>query len=344
MDIPVKAEQYDNIILDPNASKIINVLLVDDQAMVAEGIRRMLADEQDMVFHYCDSPKDAIRTAGEIDATIILQDLVMPDVDGMTLVRFYRNNPDTRNIPVIVLSSKEDPKIKSEAFTNGATDYLVKLPDKIELIARIRAHSKSYLAQIERDAAFYAMREMQKQLENTNLELKRLSSMDGLTGIANRRTYDETLDKAWRNAIREKEILSLILVDIDFFKPYNDTYGHQGGDDCLRKVAQGIQSAVHRPLDLVARYGGEEFALVLPQTPVEGARAVVEKMMENIAKLKLKHEGSTVSDIVTISLGVACIVPDQNSSVEEFVSKADEALYEAKESGRNRAIYRELNN
>lgn len=335
--------QGESVIPEPDTKSVINVLLVDDQAMVAEGIRRMLVDEEDMVFHYCDNPKDAIKTATDVDATIILQDLVMPDVDGMTLVRFYRNNPDTRNIPIIVLSSKEDPKIKSEAFTNGATDYLVKLPDKIELIARIKAHSKSYLAQIERDAAFFAMREMQKQLEDTNLELKRLSSQDGLTGIANRRTYDDTLDKAWRNAIREKEIISLIMVDIDFFKPYNDTYGHQGGDDCLRKVAQAIQAAVHRPLDLVARYGGEEFALVLPETPIEGARAVAEKMMSNVAKLKLKHEGSTVSDIVTISLGVACITPEENSSAEEFVSKADEALYEAKESGRNKAIYRELN-
>lgn len=335
--------QNEPVILEPDTKSVINVLLVDDQAMVAEGIRRMLVDEEDVVFHYCDNPKDAIKTASDVDATIILQDLVMPDVDGMTLVRFYRNNPDTKNIPIIVLSSKEDPKIKSEAFTNGATDYLVKLPDKIELIARIRAHSKSYLAQIERDAAFYAMREMQKQLEDTNLELKRLSSQDGLTGIANRRTYDETLDKSWRHAIREKEIISLIMVDIDFFKPYNDTYGHQGGDDCLRKVAQAIQAAVHRPLDLVARYGGEEFALVLPDTPVEGARAIAEKMMSNVAKLKLKHEGSTVSEFVTISLGVACIIPEANSSAEEFVSNADEALYEAKESGRNKAIYRELN-
>ncbi len=338
-----KAEEQETpVMLVPDEASVINVLLVDDQAMVAEGIRRMLVDEEDMVFHYCDSPKDAIKMATDVDATIILQDLVMPDVDGMTLVRFYRNNPDTRNIPVIVLSSKEDPKIKSEAFANGATDYLVKLPDKIELIARVRAHSKSYLAQIERDAAFYAMREMQKQLEVTNQELKRLSSLDGLTGIANRRAYDETLDKCWRNAIREKEILSLIMVDIDFFKPYNDTYGHQGGDDCLRKVAQAIQTSVHRPMDLVARYGGEEFVLVLPGTPIDGAHAVADKMMENVAKLKIKHEGSTVSDIVTISLGVACQIPDKDSNPEDFVSNADKALYEAKENGRNKAIYRDL--
>ena len=114
----------------------------------------MLADQDDIVFHYCQNPADAIKTATEIGATILLQDLVMPDVDGMTLVRFYRNNPTTRDTPVIVLSTKEDPKIKSEAFETGASDYLVKLPDKIELIARIRAHSKSYIAQKERDEAF----------------------------------------------------------------------------------------------------------------------------------------------------------------------------------------------
>jgi len=139
------------------------VLLVDDQAMVAEGIRRMMADQPDIQFHYCPDPKQAIQQAVNVKATVILQDLVMPDVDGMTLVRFYRNNPATRDIPVIVLSSKDDAKVKSDAFYQGATDYLVKLPEKIELLARIRAHTKSYLAQKERDEAFSTLRKLQQQ-------------------------------------------------------------------------------------------------------------------------------------------------------------------------------------
>ncbi len=165
-------------VIVPDTEQRAVVLLVDDQAMVAEGIRRMLLDAPEIDFHYCSDPRQAINKAVEIKATLILQDLVMPDIDGMTLMRFFRANPATRDIPVIVLSSKEDPKIKSDAFTNGANDYLVKLPDKIELIARIRAHSNSYLTQQQRDQAFKALHETQKQLEQSNSELRRLSSLD----------------------------------------------------------------------------------------------------------------------------------------------------------------------
>jgi len=214
------------------------VLLVDDQAMVAEAIRRMLVDEADIEFHYCYDPREAIQTAISLHATIILQDLVMPEIDGMMLVRFYRANPASRDIPVIVLSSKDDPSIKSEAFTNGANDYLVKLPDQVELIARIRAHSRSYMAQAERDAAYQALRDLQRQLENSNAqleesnrELHRLSSLDGLTGIANRRQFDKMQDQEWQRALRNCTELSLIMIDIDYFKLFNDTYGHQAGDD-----------------------------------------------------------------------------------------------------------------
>ena len=223
------------------------VLLVDDQEIIAEGIRQMLVDEEDIEFHYCADPMRAIAMAEEINATVILQDLVMPDVDGLTLVRFYKVNEKTKDIPIIVLSSKEDPVIKSEAFSNGATDYLVKLPDKIELIARIRAHAKGYLTQMERDAAFHALREMQRQLEETNAELQRLSSIDGLTGIPNRRTFDEYAEKELRRAIRNETAFSIILMDIDFFKYYNDNYGHTEGDECLKGVASALAAAAHRP-------------------------------------------------------------------------------------------------
>jgi two-component system chemotaxis family response regulator WspR len=318
--------------------KIIEVLLIDDQAMVAEGIRRMIADEQDMQFHYCSDPSAAIRTALDVNATIILQDLVMPDIDGMTLVRFFRANNLTKDIPIIVLSSKEDPVIKSDAFTNGANDYLVKLPDKIELVARIRAHSRHYLMQLERDAAFLALREMQKQLEKTNAELQRLSSLDGLTGIANRRQFDTTLAAEWQRALRHGNELSLILIDIDYFKPFNDNYGHQGGDDCLQKVAKALNQTVHHAQDLVARYGGEEFAAVLPGTPAAGAAGLAERFRQAIQRLEIPHEKSAVARCVTISAGVATIVPDQNATEQTLIEMADKALYQAKEQGRDQAV------
>jgi len=319
------------------------VLLVDDQAMVAEGIRRMIADEPDIRFYYCSDPKKAVHEAIACKATVILQDLVMPDVDGMTLVRFYRNNPATRDVPVIVLSSKDDPNIKSDAFDQGANDYLVKLPEKVELLARIRSHAKSYIAQKERDEAFRNLSQMREQLEKmnnelarSNRELQRLSSMDGLTGLANRRQFDETLEQEWQRAIRTNMPLSLIFLDIDFFKRYNDHYGHQAGDDCLKEVAEAMQKTVHRPADLVSRYGGEEFVMILPDTTSEGALAVAEKVLAGITDLRIPHANSAVADHLTLSIGVATASPQESSRPAELIEAADKMLYRAKDQGRNR--------
>ena len=322
-----------------SGNRKICVLLVDDQAMVAEGIRRMLEGESDMEFHYCEDPSQAITRALEVDATIVLQDLVMPDIDGMTLVRFFRANNLTKDVPIIVLSSKEDPAIKSDAFANGANDYLVKLPDKIELVARIRAHTKHYLMQLERDAAFFALREMQKQLERTNAELQRLSSLDGLTGIANRRQFDEVLRREWQRARREELPLSLVLIDIDFFKPFNDTYGHQGGDECLQRVAKTLAATLTRPTDLIARYGGEEFVAVLPSTDAPGAIKVAQRLRSGVHDLAIPHSASKAADTVTISAGVATLTAAANCTVEAFIEQADRALYHAKDSGRDRALH-----
>ncbi|MFN2308888.1 MAG: diguanylate cyclase domain-containing protein [Gammaproteobacteria bacterium] len=319
------------------------VLLVDDQIMVAEGIRRMLANEDDIEFHYCADPRAAIQTAISLQATIILQDLVMPEVDGMMLVRFYRANPATQDVPVVVLSTKEDPAVKSEAFSNGANDYLVKLPDKVELVARIRAHSRSYLAQAERDAAYKALRELQQQLESSNnrleasnRELQRLSSLDGLTGIANRRQFDKALEQEWQRALRNCTELALIMVDIDYFKPFNDTYGHQAGDDCLKSVALALARVVHRPSDTVARYGGEEFGLILPETDLAGARRVAEKLCAAVIQLNIPHAASKVTDRVSLSIGVASRHARGSDSPDRLLAAADEALYRAKHTGRNR--------
>lgn len=321
------------------------VLLVDDQAMVAEGIRRMLADEGDVEFHFCSDPREAIPTAVRIKATIILQDLVMPEIDGMMLVRFYRANPATRDIPVVVLSTKDDPTIKSEAFSNGANDYLVKLPDKVELVARIRAHSRSYLAQLERDAAYQALRDLQKQLENSNAqleesnrELQRLSSLDGLTGIANRRQFDKMLDLEWQRALRHCTQLALVMIDIDFFKAFNDTYGHQVGDDCLKAVAATLDRVAHRPSDVVARYGGEEFAVILPETDVDGALHVAEQMCQGVARLDVQHAASNISDRISLSIGIAARSPRGSEDADMLLAAADDALYRAKKDGRNRIV------
>ena len=312
----------------------ISVFLVDDQAMIAEAVRRALITE-DLDFHYCQDPTEAVKIASELKPTIILQDLVMPEIDGLTMVRFYRANPVLAQVPIIVLSTKEEPEIKSKAFAYGANDYLVKLPDKVELIARIRYHSRAYINQKERDEAFRALEKSQRELAEANQILQRLSSLDGLTGIPNRRRFDEVLKAEWQRAIRHSTSISLIMLDIDFFKLYNDTYGHQGGDECLKKVARILDESARRDTDLVARYGGEEFVVILPETGTKGAIDVAETMRANIERQNIPHEASKVSDHVTVSMGVATWVPERDSHPAQLIAMADQALYKAKENGRN---------
>ena len=305
------------------------MLVVDDQMMVVEALRRMLAPEPDITFHYCLEPREAVEKAAAVGASVILQDLVMPELDGMMLVKFFRANPATREIPIIVLSSREEPAIKRDAFMRGANDYLVKLPDPIELIARLRSHSLSYFNQ-------QTLRETQRKLEETNAILQRLSVQDGLTGIANRRCFDDMITREWRRCARSGRPLGLILMDIDSFKPFNDHYGHQGGDECLKRVASFLQGWIRRPADLAARYGGEEFAVVLPETDLEGVAVVAEQLRAGVAALGLEHKHSQTANHVTISLGVTARIPGEHISCDQLVTEADQALYLAKRGGRNR--------
>jgi two-component system chemotaxis family response regulator WspR len=323
--------------LPPDDYKMM-VLLVDDQVLVAEAVRRALQGEPHIDFHYCAEAEDAVRLAAQTSPTVILQDLVMPGVDGLTLVRQYRQYQATRDIPVIVLSSKEDAAIKSAAFAAGADDYLVKLPDAIELVARVRYHSRSYINLLQRNAAYKALRESQQKLQESNLELQRLSNTDGLTGIANRRYFDRYLAAEWRRARREKNPLSLLLVDVDNFKLYNDSFGHVAGDEVLRRMAATLDAACRRPADLAARFGGEEFVLILPATTAGGARLIAEKLRRAVEDLAIPHAPASANAWITISGGVATVVPNEQEEPSSLVESADLALYRAKNGGKNRIM------
>jgi two-component system chemotaxis family response regulator WspR len=314
----------------------VRVLLVDDQLIIVEAVRRMLSDQHDIEFHYVIDATLAVQTATQLQPTVILQDLVMPSIDGFGLIQRYRDSEALSNVPVIVLSAKEDPKLKAHSFAVGANDYVVKLPDKLELLARIRYHSGAHIARLQRDQAFRFLRESQKNLADANIELQKLAALDGLTGIANRRRFDETLQLEWYRGQRDKQTLSLLLCDIDFFKIYNDSFGHLAGDLCLKKVAAVLTEHLKRPADLASRYGGEEFAIILPETELAGALLVAQACCTHLEKLAIENPEAVPIGIVTMSVGVASVVPSPDTSKEWLINRADEALYAAKRDGRNR--------
>lgn len=314
----------------------VTVLLVDDQSTVVEVIRRALAAQPNFYFYHSRDAREAIGLAERVNPTVILQDLVLPGIDGLTLVERYRANPVTMDVPVIVLSAEETPAVKSEAFKRGASDYLIKPPDPVELVARLEHHSKAYLNQIQRDEAYHALREAQQDLMKLNTELQRLTKVDGLTGLCNRRFLDDYLATEWKRAIRQQDPLSVLMIDVDHFKRYNDTYGHLAGDEVLKKVATAIKQSFSRPADLGARFGGEEFMAVLPKIAPAGARHIAEKLRCAVEDLRLPHSASTTAHYVTVSIGVASTIPPRNGPLTALIEAADAALYEAKKAGRNR--------
>jgi len=204
----------------------------------------------------------------------------------------------------------------------------------LEALAADNVKLQAYSAEVERTNA--ALEEIRRQLEEKNRLLERLSAIDTLTQVANRGRFDAVLRQEWRRASRDETALSLVFCDIDYFKLFNDTYGHQRGDECLVRVAQAMDEALNRPADLVARYGGEEFVALLVGTDAEGARLVAERMRERVERLAIEHRASSAAPHLTVSLGVATVKPELGLRPEDLVSRADQALYAAKQGGRNR--------
>jgi two-component system chemotaxis family response regulator WspR len=316
------------------------VLLVDDQVIIADVIGRMLSDQPDIEFHFVDNADLAVQTATELKPTVILQDLGMPGLDGFELVKKFRATPDINDVPVIMLSAKEEPLIKAQAFTVGANDYVVKLPDRAELIARIRYHSAAYISRLERDEAFRFLRESQQKLADANMELRKLTAVDAelqklaardaLTGLANRRKFEDVIRLEWPRAQRDKYPISLILCDLDSFKPYNESAGQEAGDDCLKKIAAVLTQNLRRPADLVARYG-DEFAMILPNTDSEGAMKVAEACRAGVEALKIGGQKNPV----TLSIGVSSVTPTDLIQYDDLFTAAARGLKNAKDQGRN---------
>jgi len=314
------------------------VLLVDDQNTINLALQSMLASENDIELHFCKYAKQAVAMAVELQPTVILQDLNMPEINGLELLHSYKNHEAIADVPILMLSGTDSVEVKAEAFGQGADDYMVKMPHKIELLARLRHHTKSFIAHQERETVLRELEEEKKKLALAYQELERLASVDGLTDIANRRYFDEAFAKEWSRAMRETESLSLLMIDVDYFKQYNDSYGHLAGDECLKLIASTLQQHLQRPTDLLARFGGEEFVVALPGTHARGAMKVAERIRKAVLALQLPHEDSAPLDLVSISLGVATVAPMLKHQPSELLQLADKALYEAKDAGRNQVI------
>lgn len=311
------------------------VLLVDDQPFILENLRRILEAKPDIVLCSENRAERAVETARGFRPTVILQDLIMPGLDGYELLERYREVDELANVPVVMLSGNDNAVAKERCFLLGANDYLVKLPETIELVARIRYHSAAFLARTERDEAFHLLTVSQRELAAANVRLSKLNGIDELTGVGNRRGFDADLAQEWSRGVRHGRPLALVMCDIDKFKRYNDAFGHVQGDFCIKRIAGALDEQLRRPSDKLARYGGEEFALILPDTDLAGALLVAEECRKRVEALGHGEGSLELKSPVTMSFGVASLVPNRDASIQGMVEMADAALFEAKRGGRN---------
>jgi diguanylate cyclase (GGDEF)-like protein len=255
--------------------------------------------------------------------------------DALDNVRRIRESFHHQDIPLIVIGDNASPDMIQMAFAFGASDYCAVPLRDYEFLCRVRSLKRLKHEIERRKARERELLEVTRQLSDLNSLLTRLSLIDSLTGIANRRCFDKSMTQEWNRGLRASHPLSLVMIDVDCFKSYNDTYGHQAGDDCLKEVVAAITESLRRPADLVCRYGGEEMAVLLPDTPAEGAIHVAERVRQFLGERRIPHRSSTVSSLITVSQGIATIVPCRNTSVRMLIAAADAALYKAKSEGRN---------
>ncbi|MEC5385067.1 diguanylate cyclase [Uliginosibacterium sp. H3] len=287
------------------------LLIVDDHAGSIQTLYEIFKDEYEVCF--ATSGAQALERCKERQPQLILLDVMMPDMDGFEVCHRLKSEPLTEAIPIIFVTGTDDPYQEARGLDAGAADFITKPFHARVVMARVRT---------------------QLTLKRQTDLLRSLVLMDGLTGVANRRHFDATLENEWRRCARTGSPLALILLDVDFFKDYNDFYGHPAGDVCLQRVAHQLSAILERPGDMAARYGGEEFVCLLPDTPMEGALAVATEMESAVRALAIPHARSQVTNLVTVSVGVAVTVPKAAEDPGELVFCADLQMYKAKNAGR----------
>jgi diguanylate cyclase (GGDEF)-like protein len=306
------------------------VLIVDDSATIRAGLA-VAARAMKLEPVLAESGEKALEVFLAERPGVVLLDVNMDGIDGYETARLMREACPETWVPIIFLSSNEYDQNLERAIECGGDDYLVKPVSAVVLSAKIRALQRL-------DKMHQRVLELSKDLTAANQRLETIAQQDGLTGVANRRAFDHRLPLALAHAARQKEALCIVLCDVDHFKAYNDHYGHPAGDECLKQVSAALAQSCKRTTDLVARYGGEEFALLLPATPAEGALKVVEAARSELARRAIPHAASQTGEVVTFSAGLAIYSADRDRDAQQFVKRADEALYRAKELGRNRSV------
>jgi diguanylate cyclase (GGDEF)-like protein len=297
------------------------VLIVDDQPANVRLMAEALGKEYELRF--ATSGVAAIETASSGGVDLILLDVVMPDLDGFEVCRRLKSDERTGGIPIIFVTAREETEDEATGFDAGGVDYITKPAKPAIVRARVRTHL---------------------ELKQSRDLLAHLAMVDPLTGIPNRRRFDTALQIEWSRAARNQRSLSLAILDVDYFKRFNDTYGHARGDECLRAIASTASVLARRPGELAARIGGEEFALILPDTDAGAMRDLMGGLLERVHELSIEHAGSEVASNVTISIGAVTLRPEHEESPSDAVRIADQMLYHAKESGRAHCVHHDLLN
>ena len=298
-----------------DALKKNSVLIVDDERLNITALSYILS--ADYTVYAARNGRNAILAAEKFLPDLVLLDIIMPDMDGYAVITALKHSEKTYSIPVIFITGLSNTDDEEKGLRLGAADYIIK--PFSDTIVKLRVQNQ--------------MR-MLNQLRIT----EQISMIDQLTSIPNRRGFNNRLDMEWSRAIRENTLLSILIIDIDHFKIYNDSYGHQQGDAVLLKVARTVHQSLNRPGDYAARWGGEEFVVLLPNTDMFGALNIAERIRKNISNTTILCLDNTETK-VTVSIGVKTQAPQKNSSRNTFISDADKALYKAKESGRNQVHY-----
>ncbi|OUR94939.1 hypothetical protein A9Q81_14335 [Gammaproteobacteria bacterium 42_54_T18] len=312
----------------------MKVLVVEDNKSASMIVCRIITSMGHDTVH-AESGEEAVSLFNEGQYDLILMDVEMPGINGFEATQLIRKASPDLWVPIIFLSANTADTYLTIGIEAGGDDYLSKPVKPAVLKAKIQAMSR--IAQMQEQLA-----ESNKNLARANEELQLLSCMDGLTSVVNRRGFDSQFEVEWRRTLREMTPLSVLMIDVDEFKGFNDHYGHLAGDDCLRVVAQALKGQLLRPGDMVARYGGEEFVILLPNTNIEGAVNVAKNIQKDLYSANVDYPHSSVSDRVTICMGIYCTNQlDANfdrSDNTVLLARADKALYKAKKSGRNQYV------